>query len=90
MRHVRRHVHRHVHRRIHTGGILCDKQVSWQVDTRRRSERSPYIAERAQSMHGLTRGEMLKMYYKNELQGCFWAVLASLMGVLKGSILSLA
>ena len=26
----------------------------------------------------------------NELQGCLWAVLASLLGISKGSILSLA
>ena len=34
------------------------------VYTGRRSERSPYIAERAQSMHGLrlTRGQMLRMF----------------------------
>ena len=33
--------------------------------TGKRSARSVYIAERAQSMHGLTRGEMLQMYYKD-------------------------
>ena len=35
------------------------------VYTGQRSARSPYIAERAQSMHGLTRGEMLQVYYKD-------------------------
>ena len=40
------------------------------VYTGRRSERSPYIAERAQSMHGLTRGEMLQMYYKDRRGVC--------------------
>ena len=33
--------------------------------TGKRSAQSPYIAERAQSMHSLTRGEMLQMYYKD-------------------------
>jgi hypothetical protein len=35
------------------------------VYTGKKSARSPYIAERAQSMHGCTRGEMLQMYYKD-------------------------
>ena len=38
--------------------------------TGRRSERSPYIAERAQSMHGLTEGEMLQRSYKDRRGVC--------------------
>ena len=40
------------------------------VYTGRRSERSPYIAERAQSMHGLTEGEMLQRSYKDRRGVC--------------------
>ena len=40
------------------------------VYTGRRSERSPYIAERAQSMHGLTRGDMLQMYHQDRRGTC--------------------
>ena len=40
------------------------------VHTGRRSERSLYIVERAQSMHGLTRGEMLQMYCRDQRGVC--------------------
>ena len=40
------------------------------VYTGKRSERSPYIAERAQSMHNLTRNEMLQRSYKDRRGVC--------------------
>ena len=40
------------------------------VYTGKKSARSPYIAERAQSMHGCTRGEMLQMYCKDRNGVC--------------------
>ena len=40
------------------------------VYTGKKSARSPYIAERAQSMHGCTRGEMLQRYYKDRNGVC--------------------
>jgi hypothetical protein len=40
------------------------------VYTGKKSVRSLHIAERAQSMHGCTRGEMLQMYYKDRNGVC--------------------
>ena len=40
------------------------------VYTGKRSERSPYIAERAKSMHNLTRNEMLQRAYKDRRGVC--------------------